>query len=96
MSFDRLPPEEYHALCLVVFGRDHYRCRHCKYRQNLTAHHIIFRSEGGPDATWNLVTLCDRCHSAVHRYELEIYSDNEEVGADGILKFERVNGWRPT
>lgn len=100
MTFARLSPEDYHALCEVVLKRDHYRCRSCKYRQNLTAHHIIFRSEGGPDATWNLVTLCASCHNGVHHHGLVIDVAEGNVagpdgGADGVLKFIKVNGWKP-
>lgn len=35
--------------------------------ETLQAHHIIYRSHGGPDYLWNGVTLCMRCHDRVHR-----------------------------
>ena len=30
----------------------------CTARKNLHGHHIVFRSLGGPDASWNRTTLC--------------------------------------
>jgi hypothetical protein len=29
-------------------------------------HHVLFRSRGGPDEAWNLVTLCEGCHRLLH------------------------------
>jgi hypothetical protein len=31
------------------------------------AHHVIFRSDKGPDELWNLVGLCFSCHRRIHR-----------------------------
>lgn len=36
----------------------------------LEVHHIIFRSHGGPDVDWNLITLCKEHHMAAHRSEV--------------------------
>jgi HNH endonuclease len=90
----RLEAEEYHALWMSVLERDGWRCRNtqCGMRNNLHVHHIIFRSELGPDESWNLVTLCSDCHDAVHAYKLFIgcYSLNfvgPGGGADGKLIF---------
>ncbi len=43
-----------------VFARDGWRCAvpGCTSMQNLHAHHIRFRSAGGPDALENRITLC--------------------------------------
>lgn len=99
----RLAGADYQRLCLRVFIRDGWKCRHCKNRNNLNAHHIIFRSQGGDDADWNLVTLCaglgNPCHDAVHRHDLEILAasgdPSEVVDANGPVKFKRLNGWSP-
>jgi 5-methylcytosine-specific restriction endonuclease McrA len=87
----RLPPEEYALLVKQVMQRDGYKCRSCGFRSGLHCHHVVYRSHQGEDTAENLVTLCECCHSAVHRSDLEI------VGQDcsGELRFIRRNGWRP-
>lgn len=62
-----LPPEEYKKLCVAIMNRDGWRCRCCRVRKNLHVHHIVFRSHGGDDADWNLITICSRCHTLVHQ-----------------------------
>jgi hypothetical protein len=90
----RLEAEEYRALWMSVLERDGWRCRNprCGMRNNLHVHHIIFRSELGPDESWNLVTLCSDCHDAVHAYKLFIGVGPDCMvgiggGADGRLIF---------
>ena len=43
-----------------VFVRDGWRCAApgCSSRRNLEVHHVVYRSRGGCDDGWNLVTLC--------------------------------------
>jgi len=47
-----------------IYERDGYRCAapDCTSRAHLEAHHIRFRSAGGPDEPSNLVTLCGYHH----------------------------------
>lgn len=42
------------------------KCQNCFTDVGLTAHHIIFRSQGGDDSFGNLVTLCENCHRYAH------------------------------
>jgi 5-methylcytosine-specific restriction endonuclease McrA len=52
-----------------VFDADGRRCRLCGEREDravLHAHHVVYRSEGGPDELENLLTLCVLCHDIVH------------------------------
>jgi 5-methylcytosine-specific restriction endonuclease McrA len=98
MSFTRLSAELYKQLCDRVLNRDGWKCRHCAVRNNLHIHHIIFRSHGGVDALWNLLTLCSACHDAVHRSDLTLVPfefQQPPYDANFKLKFERRNGWRP-
>jgi hypothetical protein len=55
-----------------VFARDGHRCRHCGSRRDLHAHHVVWRSRGGPTTLANLVTLCRRCHGLVHDGLLDV------------------------
>ncbi len=65
----RLPTER------RTLERDGWRCRvpGCGARRNLEVHHIQFRSHGGSNASWNLVTLCHaHHHHALHRGTLRV------------------------
>lgn len=50
-----------------VFDRDGHACRECgaSYRL-LNCHHKRPVAEGGSYQTWNLITLCHRCHARRH------------------------------
>lgn len=61
-----LPRDEYLKLVDDCHKRDRRRCRVCKCRTNLHAHHVVYRSQGGDDILSNLLTVCDNCHSAIH------------------------------
>ena len=51
----------------AVLHRDNYTCQCCGAKNTrLEVHHIIFRSLGGADDEKNLITLCEKCHKAVH------------------------------
>ncbi|MDQ7826037.1 MAG: HNH endonuclease signature motif containing protein [Candidatus Eremiobacteraeota bacterium] len=47
-----------------ILKRDRFRCQTpgCCCRRGLHVHHIIRRSQGGTDAPWNLIVLCEACH----------------------------------
>jgi 5-methylcytosine-specific restriction endonuclease McrA len=77
--FDRLPEDEYSVLRQQVLERDGWKCRHCHFRQNLHVHHIVFRSQGGPDILWNLLTLCDQCHTDLHEGCLELIIEPDRI-----------------
>ena len=51
-----------------IQARDGWQCAmpHCRSRSGLHGHHIRFRSHGGPDDDWNLITLCAGCHRLLH------------------------------
>jgi 5-methylcytosine-specific restriction endonuclease McrA len=63
----RLAPELYEKLRHEVLRRDGWRCQSCGALSNLEVHHRELRSQSGDDAEQNLITLCTRCHSFVHR-----------------------------
>ncbi|MGV8119774.1 MAG: HNH endonuclease [Candidatus Xenobiia bacterium LiM19] len=51
----------------AILKRDHFQCQvpGCKCRRNLQVHHIIWRSKGGCDEEWNLITMCKVCHKHI-------------------------------
>ena len=60
---------------LPIFERDGWRCTvpGCTSRRNLQAHHVVFRSAGGPDTAENQTTLCAfHHHRGVHGGTLRI------------------------
>jgi len=63
----RLDPGSYETLRQLVLRRDGWRCQACGTMSNLEVHHKEFRSHSGDDCEENLITLCSRCHSTVHR-----------------------------
>lgn len=57
-----------------VLFRDHHECQCChgKSKDNvLNVHHIESRKTGG-NAPNNLITLCETCHKAYHKGEIEL------------------------
>lgn len=47
--------------------RDGQVCRFCsKSAFLMEVHHVLYRSEGGPDSALNLILLCDEHHRLVH------------------------------
>ena len=79
---------------LDMYRRDGYHCRFCKTTHNLTPHHIVFRSQGGTDDLSNLLTLCLRCHDAVHVGTLMlVVLEGREATSDTIVNFKRTGKW---
>lgn len=66
--------EDWNELRERVLKRDGYACRvrDCDTTredvgvQNLHAHHVRPRADGGPDERANLITLCGPCHNRKH------------------------------
>ena len=61
-----------------VYERDNGRCVICGDR-NVQAHHVIYRSEGGPHTVENLVLVCPKDHSVIH--------GNKKVWQPTLLKY---------
>lgn len=63
----------------AVYRRDGYRCALCDDTRGIQIHHIVHRSQGGSDEAMNLITLCWRCHAAVHGTRLPDRPGLDEV-----------------
>lgn len=61
-----LKHEDYGQLKNRVLNRDGWKCQCCGSRKDLHVHHLVRRSQLGPDALENLMTLCSGCHRRVH------------------------------
>lgn len=83
------------ALSTLCYIRDHWKCQHCHDRNALHPHHVIYKSQQGPDTLDNLLTLCAQCHAAHHDGFLDI-EVVEVLPTDLIVKFWRRKKWKPT
>lgn len=52
-------------------------CRRCMKEDNITAHHVSFRSQGVDHHPSNLITLCWNCHRLLHDRKIWLYIDEE-------------------
>ena len=69
-------------LRMATLMRDRYQCQHCgRKNTRLEAHHIIYTSQGGKDTLDNLITLCSKCHTRVHKGRIQI----DTSGVSGFL-----------
>jgi 5-methylcytosine-specific restriction endonuclease McrA len=62
----RVDPKLYAQLRNEVLRRDGWRCQSCGTMSKLEVHHREFRAHSGDDSDENLITLCSRCHAALH------------------------------
>lgn len=76
-----------------VLARDGHKCQHCKGRSKdpiLNVHHIESRKTGG-DSLSNLITLCETCHKAYHRGDIELKAKRgkslRDAAVMGIMKW---------
>lgn len=62
------------ALRLEALDRDGWMCQMCGEgdADELTLHHVIYRSQRGEDVLENLVNICFRCHRRVHNEHIQI------------------------
>ncbi|EMA31432.1 HNH endonuclease [Halobiforma nitratireducens] len=60
--------EGWEQLRQETLRRDGYACTRCGADdRTLQAHHVVPRSQGGPDDLENLLTLCRPCHGVIHQ-----------------------------
>ena len=62
----RLDAERYRELTAGILERDGWKCQYCGRRNQLQIHHMVRRSQSGPDCDENLIVLCSGCHRALH------------------------------
>jgi len=93
----------------AVDRRDGPACRVCGARVGglgtLEArhhHHLVYRSKGGEHDASNVLSLCVKCHTALHAGEIRLSGDANarlaESGRLGGVKLERWAdgaGWQP-
>ena len=77
-----------------VLARDDHKCQHCKGKSKdpiLNVHHIESRKTGG-DSPSNLITLCETCHKAYHRGDIELKAKRgkslRDAAVMGIMRWK--------
>jgi len=96
---ERQNAEETHwrAVCAGVTKRDAGHCRVCGRRCDPFAtamlargehHHLIYRSAGGVDETWNVILACKGCHDDEHAGRIQVNGN----GDTGIEIWRRGEG----
>lgn len=83
-------------LSRACFIRDGWKCRHCNDRGGLHPHHVVYKSHGGEDALYNLITLCAQCHRAHHDGFLVIKYEDWLTVPQNKVRFVRMKGWKPS
>jgi N6-L-threonylcarbamoyladenine synthase len=86
-----------------VLFRDNHKCQHCHGKSNdpvLNVHHLESRKTGG-DSPDNLITLCETCHKAYHRGELELKirrnsKSLRDAAFMSIMRWKVYNGLKQT
>jgi len=82
--------KDFYNVKAFVLSRDNYTCQKCKNKKGkLHVHHIIFRSKGGTDTPDNLITLCEDCHTKLHKGEFilkGVKSKTKHATEIGIIK----------
>jgi 5-methylcytosine-specific restriction endonuclease McrA len=68
----RLEDGGYRELKMKILERDGWKCQLCGRRDQLQIHHLIQRSQSGPDCDENLIVLCSRCHDWLHSGRIEL------------------------
>jgi rubredoxin len=65
-------PSDWGARRKRVYARDNYTCQNCgtkggkRGNQDLHAHHVVPKSNGGTHKESNLIAVCKECHKAIH------------------------------
>ena len=62
------------AVYRAVHARDGYVCQVCGIYcgRSIHLHHKIYRSLGGPTTVENLLSVCQKCHAAIHAKRIEV------------------------
>jgi len=70
-----------------IYRRECYECALCGDRRHLTAHHVVFRSQGGPDTEMNLIALCPRCHALCHGHDIDGIGRSQEDMEQAVVEY---------
>ena len=67
---DYMKSEQWEAVRNQRIKHDGYKCVKCGSAVNLCVHHLTYENLGD-EPLGDLITLCDKCHKAIHAADLE-------------------------
>lgn len=77
-----------------VLTRDKRTCQHCGATDTkLEVHHIKFRSNGGTNTPFNLITLCSTCHKALHSGKIELTTKVKDFKPNTFMSIIHKRFW---
>jgi 5-methylcytosine-specific restriction endonuclease McrA len=80
-----------------IRDRDQFSCVACSQEYGdgaaFPVHHMIPRSEGGPDEEWNLCPLCPSCHPSVDAQPEFAKIPTDKEGNSYVDRDELMNRW---
>lgn len=78
-----------------IIELDGCKCRvfGCGVRFGLQVHHIITRSQGGPDEEWNKITLCIKHHDLITRKILTDIEILEKIKYKLDFRWQKALDW---
>lgn len=91
---------KYREACRLVTKREAGHCRITGVRCDPNAlgmlrrgehHHIIYRSAGGPDETWNLILVTLEMHNAIHAGKYRVEGNADECIT--VWRRDEEGGW---
>jgi len=73
-ALKRLERREHRAVHEAVHRRDGRICQVCRIYcgQSIHLHHVVYRSQGGPTTLENLLSVCQKCHAAIHAKTIQV------------------------
>jgi hypothetical protein len=74
---------------MAKYTNPNERCIVCN-KKGIDYHHIKSRGAGGTDHDWNLLPLCRKHHTEVHKIGLRTFAQKYP----NVSKFLRINGWQ--
>lgn len=83
-------PSDWRAKRRDILERDSFTCGNCgktpvETDTHLHVHHVVPRFRGGTHNPSNLITLCERCHRAVHSSNVKAPTAGPTIDYDRVV-----------
>lgn len=93
-SYDEyIHSEEWRKRRLLILKRDNYQCQRCGSAKQLRVHHIHYPENYGEEPDEDLITLCDTCHSLVHKIDIQVKQKKEDTRQKNKTRAEYEQIW---